>query len=79
MSPTGRLLCDQCFGRLTGLAAAGGALVSGGGAESAVGSAIAASGFSSAMERESQHRDEQSRKLAAADGFWRRLKIRVVG
>jgi hypothetical protein len=31
------------------------------------------------MAGEAQHRAEQRRKLAEADGFWRRLKTRIIG
>jgi hypothetical protein len=79
LSPTGRNLCDQCFARLTGLAAAAGTLVAGGSNQAAVGNAIASAGYSGATEGEAQHRAEQRRKLAAADGFWQRLKIRIIG
>jgi hypothetical protein len=79
MSPSGRNLCDQCFARLTGLAAAAGTLAAGGSNQAAVGSAIASAGYSGAMEDEAQHGAEQRRKLAAADGFWERLKIRIIG
>jgi hypothetical protein len=79
VSPTGRQLCDPCFAQLTGLAAAGGTLASGGSNAVAVGNAIASTGYASAMEREGQHRAEQAWKLADADGFWQRLKIRIIG
>jgi hypothetical protein len=79
VSPSGRNLCDQCFARLTGLAAAGGTLAAGGSNQAAVGNAIASAGYSGAMAGEAQHRAEQRRKLAEADGFWRRLKTRIIG
>lgn len=79
VSPTGRPLCEACFAQLTGLSAAGSTLAGGGDASSAVGAGIAATGFTSSMDVEGQHRDGQRAKLAATEGFWARLKVRVIG
>lgn len=61
------------------MTAAGVALSHGDGAPTAVGAAIAAQGFAGSMDVEGRHRAEQQRKLAATEGFWRRLKVRVIG
>jgi hypothetical protein len=60
------------------MAAAAGTLASGSN-QAAVANAIASAGYSGAVEGEAQHRAEQRRKLAAAEGFWQRLKIRIIG
>jgi hypothetical protein len=78
ISPTGRPLCEQCFAKLTGLAAGAAAIASGGGA-GAVGDAVAASGFAGSVAGENARRADRKRRLAEASGFWQRLKIRVIG
>ncbi len=78
-SPTGRPLCGPCSLQLYGLAGAGTSLVSGGSPGDAIGTAIATAGHADSMDVEGQHRASQRKKLAAADGFWARLKIRLIG
>lgn len=79
VSPTGRSLCESCFAHLAGLSAVGTTLAGGGDPPSAVGAGIAATGFTSSMDIESQHRAGQRAKLAATEGFWARLKVRLIG
>lgn len=76
---TGRTLCESCWSRFVGLAAAGSAMVTGEGAESAVGAGIAAAGFASILDAEADAARAREAKLAATEGFWRRLWVRVVG
>lgn len=54
-------------------------MASGSDPTTSVGVGIASAGYSASMEVEETHRAEQRAKLAAANGFWARLKIRVIG
>jgi hypothetical protein len=61
------------------LAGAGTALASGADPSTAVGVGLASAGYSGSMEVERAHRAEQRARLAAATGFWARMKIRIIG
>lgn len=78
-TPTDRGLCDSCHERFVMGAAAGTVLADGGSPEQAVGTGIAAAGYRSSLDVEGEHRSRQRAKLAATEGFWARLKVRIIG
>ncbi|MBY6540317.1 hypothetical protein HQ325_16710 [Rhodococcus sp. BP-349] len=64
---------------LTGLAGAGVSLLGGGNPEEAVGKGIAARGYAGATNASLDYHMAWTDKLSKTKGFWRRLKIIIIG
>ena len=76
---SGRELCEACHRRLAQVTGASVVLGSGGSPAQAVGTAIAAGAFHGAVQGEAGAMARRRAKLAATEGFWRRMWVRVVG
>lgn len=64
---------------LTGLAGAGVSLLGGGSPEEAVGKGIAARGYAGATNASLEYHMAWTDKLSKTKGFWRRLKVIIIG
>ncbi|KQY58568.1 hypothetical protein ASD11_02595 [Aeromicrobium sp. Root495] len=76
---SGRSLCAGCHRRLAEITGAVVSLGAGDSAAGAVGTGIATGGFHDAVEGERSAAAARRAKLAATEGFWNRLRVRVVG
>ena len=76
---SGRLLCGDCYRRLAEFSGAGSAMVGGASPEQAVGTGLATGGWAGAADGETAALRRRRAKLAATEGFWSRLWVRVWG
>lgn len=76
---SGRTLCDSCYRRLAEFTGAGAAMVDGAEPAAAVGRGLAAGAWAGSTRADPAATRRRRERLAAANGFWRRLWIRVWG
>ena len=74
-SMTGQRVCQACSNTVAGAAA--GSLA--GGAQQGVVTGVAARNLTGATDADLAYQREMARKVADADGFWRKLKLRIIG
>ena len=78
-SMTGRPLCQKCSNMVVGAAAG---MILGGadhGVEQAVVTGIAARNFTGAADADLAYQRQLAEKVKNADGFWRKMKLRIIG
>ena len=78
-TPTGRGLCDAHYRELAGYAGAGTAMLDGASAPIAVGTGIAAQGYTGTLDAEARRQRELAQRPADEPSFWARLKLRMIG
>lgn len=74
-APQGKLTHEK----LTMYGGAGASLLSGDSPETAVGKGLAASGYAGATKQSYEYHLRWSAKVASTHGFWRKLKVIVIG
>lgn len=75
----GRRLCAGCLRKFGTIAGAATALASGQGPDQAIVVGIATGGYIGAVEADRVYQRDLKAKVAATDGFWRRMWVRIVG
>lgn len=76
---SGRRLCEDCLRRFGTIAGAATALASGAGPVQAVATGLATGGYIGAVEADRAYQRDLKAKVAATEGFWRRMWVRIVG
>ncbi len=79
LTSSGRRLCPGCFRRLGAATGAAVGLTQGAEVGPAIVQGVATGQYAGAMAADREYQRGRRQKLAATEGFWRRLWVRVVG
>ena len=76
---SGRRLCEGCRQQLRRLTGTAVALAAGHGPAHAVAAGIATGAYTGAVERDQVYQRALRAKVAATEGFWSRMWVRIIG
>lgn len=79
MPATGRAVCPACWKKFVQIAAVGMGATNGTGGAATLATAVVAGQYANVIEQERAAAEQRRAKLAATEGFWRRMWVRIVG